>query len=150
MMKFKDLDDLKVIKKSEIRATSQLSELAKVLAWFEQFNHPPVPRYIWLQCQLAIAEGFTNAVRHAHKNQPAELPIKIEVTVFAQHLEIRIWDYGQPFNLEEWLKQKSIPDDEDIGGRGLLLLQKIADFLSYTPVSERGNCLLILKNYPSQ
>lgn len=139
-----------MIQKSEILATSQLSDLAKVLAWFDQFNRSPVPRYIWLQCQLAIAEGFTNAVRHAHKNQPSELPIKIEVTVFDSHLEIRIWDYGQPFNLEEWLKGKTVADEEDIGGRGLLLLNQIADFLSYTPVSERGNCLLILKVYPSQ
>ena len=58
-----------------------------------------------MQGQLAVAEGFTNAVRHAHKGLPLETPIKLEVTVFNERLEIKIWDYGQPFDLEARVKE---------------------------------------------
>jgi serine/threonine-protein kinase RsbW len=53
-----------------------------------------------------VIEGFTNAVRHAHKNLPRETPIELEITVFNERLEIKIWDSGKPFDFKAKLKEE--------------------------------------------
>lgn len=147
-MESKDFGNLQVLQKADINVKTDLGVLSHVLAWFDQFNHPPVPKYVWMQCQLALAEGFTNAVRHAHKDQSSEIPIDIQVAIFAQRLEIRIWDRGKPFDLEEVLKNLPPVEEDAIGGRGLKLMQRIADALSYMPTTDNRNCLLMVKYYP--
>ena len=122
--------------------------LEQVLSWFDQLHQPFIPTKVWLQCQLAIAEGFTNAVRHAHKGLPTDVPIKIEVTLCPQHLELRIWDHGPPFDLEQWFQaHEQKVDSSSGGGRGLEILKKIADQLSYTRTDDNRNCLLLVKHY---
>jgi len=85
---------------------SQLDALNRIQAWFRQFCLQNEERYPWLahQCDrlnLALAEGFTNAVRHAHRGLPPETPIEIGLTLHEDWIEIRIWDYGRPFNPDE-------------------------------------------------
>uniref|UniRef100_UPI00342DEF05 ATP-binding protein n=1 Tax=Okeania sp. SIO2F4 TaxID=2607790 RepID=UPI00342DEF05 len=111
-------------------------------------HQAPIPKKVWLQCELALAEAFTNATRHAHKYLSTETPIDIEVKIYADKMEISIWDYGQPFDLLEWLKDQ--PNQTDIfvgGGRGIKLMYAIADDISYTRTSDNRNCLLIVKQY---
>ena len=93
-MDSKDGENLPVAKKFTLHLKTDLTLLYEVLQWFHQFNHPPVPYQTWMKCQLALAEAFTNAVRHAHKGLPPETPIDIEVSILAESLEIRIWDCG--------------------------------------------------------
>lgn len=134
--------------KASLQVNTDLDALAQVLDWFEQFNGSPIPAQTWMQCQLALAEGFTNAVRHAHRDQPVELAIDVEAQVFEDRIEIRIWDQGEPFDLNQRLE--SMPkelDSEAEGGRGLRLMERIADKLSYTRVQDTQNCLLIIKYY---
>lgn len=127
---------------------TDLRTLAQVLAWFDQFNHPTIPHPVWLQCQLALAEGFTNAVRHAHKDQARDTVIEIAVKVSNHSLEIRIWDFGVGFDLEQTLKKMSTELNHDAGGgRGLKLMQRMADQLSYTRTADHRNCLLIVKQF---
>ncbi len=134
--------------KSSQAFPSDLKALDQVLTWFDQFNQPSIPKKVWLQCQLALAEGFTNAVRHAHKNLPTNVLLDIEVTLFPQALELRIWDQGPPFDLEKRVQEfEKTVDEKAGGGRGIYLLQKIADKLSYTRTSDNRNCLLIVKAF---
>ena len=91
--------------KISLQVNTDVSALTKVLEWFEQLKDLSLPSETWLACQLALAEGFTNAVRHAHKNLPFETPIQLEVTVFAGRLEFRIWDCGQFFDLNAKLAE---------------------------------------------
>jgi serine/threonine-protein kinase RsbW len=138
-------------KKVKILVRTDLSLLAQVLGWFDQFKHPTLPHTVWLQCQLALAEGFTNAVRHAHQDKPSEIPIEIEVSTRTQAIEIRIWDQGSGFDLERSLN--AVPAFVDLlaeGGRGLKIIEKTADVFSYTRTADHRNCLLIIRNYPSQ
>lgn len=101
-----------------------------------------------MECQLALAEGFTNAVRHAHQGQPIDVPIDLEVRVFDDRIEIRIWDRGAPFNLQERLKCMPVEmDTEAEGGRGLRLMERITDHLSYTRTQDARNCLLMVKKF---
>ncbi|MEM1168675.1 MAG: ATP-binding protein [Cyanobacteria bacterium P01_H01_bin.35] len=147
MTNVKGSDKLPKFRKAYLQVHSDLTENDKVLSWFEQLHQAPIPKTVWLQCELALAEGFTNATRHAHKYLPTETPIDIEVTMYTDHLEIRIWDYGQPFDLTEWLKVQPDPDIFAPGGRGIKLMSAIADNISYTRTSDNRNCLLIAKNY---
>jgi len=140
---------LQPLKRANLQVNTDLNALTQVLAWFDQFNGPPIPSQTWLECQLALVEGFTNAVRHAHRGRPTELTIDMEVAIAAKCIELRIWDYGEPFDMLG--KIKSLPQEMDStaeGGRGLKLIQRIADFLSYTRSADERNCLLIIKDYP--
>ncbi len=122
--------------------------LAQVLAWFDQFYQPMVPQSIWLECRLALAEGFTNAVRHAHYGKPSATPIEIELILRPDAIELNIWDYGTGFDLETWLKQlPESTDSESAGGRGLKIIQQTADLFSYRAVDQQRNCLCIVKNF---
>jgi serine/threonine-protein kinase RsbW len=74
--------------------------------------------------------------------------VEIEVAVFAESLEMRIWDWGEPFDLEQKIKDMSEQDDIDSpGGRGLKLIKDIGDSISYERTADGRNCLSIVKNY---
>ena len=135
------------LQKAFFQVNTDLNALAEVLSWFDQFKGPPLSDRDWLQCQLMLAEAFTNAVRHAHKGRPVELLIDIEVMTFAEQIEMRLWDWGDPFNLTDLLECLPLAfEQESEGGRGLQLMRKLADALSYTRLDDR-NCLLIVKHY---
>jgi len=139
---------LQLLQKAFLQVNTDLNALAQVLAWFDQFNSPPVPDGTWMRCQLALVEGYTNAVRHAHQNKPVDTPIEMEVKIYEDSLEIRIWDCGPPFDLHK--KLQAMPqklDTEAEGGRGLRLMQRIADRLSYERLADGRNCLTIIKQY---
>lgn len=146
-MKIFRVSTLQVLHKAFIQVNTDLDALAQVLEWFDQFNNPPTPAQVWMQCQLALAEGFTNAVRHAHEGQPSDMLIDLEGQLFGDRIEIRIWDQGAPFDLYDRLHQMPKEmDTEAEGGRGLRLMERIADHLSYTRTDSR-NCLLIVKKF---
>ncbi|NEO32436.1 MAG: ATP-binding protein [Symploca sp. SIO3C6] len=148
MVDLKGFEQLKNLQKSLKQVSTDLKALDQLLLWFDQLNQPYIPKKVWLQCQLALAEGFTNAVRHAHKNFSSNAPIDVEVTICVNSLEMRIWDLGPPFDLEQWLEnQNKNVDQEAGGGRGIAILHKIADKLSYTRTDDNRNCLLIVKGY---
>jgi serine/threonine-protein kinase RsbW len=136
-----------VIQTIQLQVKTDLNELVEVLAWFNQLHQDYIPKIDWLKCQTALAEAFTNVVRHAHKNLPYETAIKLEASLASDYLEFKIWDYGAQYDLDHEIS--ILPDEVEetaIGGRGLYLLKEIADRLSYTRTGDR-NCLLLVKNY---
>jgi serine/threonine-protein kinase RsbW len=147
-IEIKDSEKLPVLKKADLQVNTGLNGLDQVLSWFSRLYEPRIPTSVWIRCQLALAEGFTNAVRHAHKGKPADLPVDIQVAVFAEFVEIKIWDWGDRFDLES--KITNISETVDLaasGGRGLKLMKDIADSLSYVRMADGRNCLSIAKNY---
>jgi serine/threonine-protein kinase RsbW len=131
-----------------LQVKTDLNTLPFVLKWFNE-NYPVIiPGNIWIQCQTILAEGLTNAIRHAHCNQDVETPILIEVEVQERSLKMCIWDQGDAFDLDLKLASISqIVDQEQIGGRGLWLIQLLADEVSYIRFPDDCNCLLIIKNF---
>ena len=135
--------------KVHFKVSTSLESLDQVLSNFDKVQHTQIPQQDWWKCRLALTEGFTNAVRHAHKNLAEDIPIEIQLTLRQQRLEIRIWDYGKPFNLNKFAhNQPHIENNWSEHGRGISILQQIADCLSYerTDANTR-NCLLIVKNF---
>jgi serine/threonine-protein kinase RsbW len=132
----------------EIEVKSDLQAVDLVLLQFNNIYHSTILQQDWLQCQLALVEGFTNAIRHAHKNLPLETPIIIQIALDTEKMTIRIWDYGNPFNLEHFIAKvsknnRSWPES----GKGIAIMYKIADILRYDRVSATQNCLLIVKYF---
>lgn len=125
--------------------TSNLQEIERVLLQFNRLYQTRILQQDWLQCQLALVEGFTNAVRHAHRNLPPETPITISIAVKSDRLITKIWDYGEPFDLIGFIAQKVKTDNWLGSGRGTDLIGKIADEVSYDRVSPQQNCLKMTK-----
>jgi len=133
---------------SHIDTLTDAEALKTVLAWFDQFQGGPMPHRVWLECQLALTEGFTNAVRHAHAQLPASTPIAIEVCLGLDAIDIRIWDRGPGFDIGAVLKEKlAVTDRDSEGGRGLKIIYLVADTMSYNPLPKQGNCLHIHKRF---
>ena len=139
---------MKVLQSITIEVPSSLQELDRVLIQFDQIEQDFIPLRDWLQCRLALAEGFTNAVRHAHQNLPASLPIKIEVFLRSTAMEIRIWDYGAAFDLHGFIAETSRKHADWLSsGRGIPLLNKISHQLNYYRTQQQQNCLIIVKKF---
>jgi serine/threonine-protein kinase RsbW len=142
------LNSLNVLHHDSLVIPSDLHRLQRVLDWFERQRLPSIDEQTWLQCQLALSEGFTNAVTHAHQNLPPETLVTIEVAIFTHYLEIHVWDQGPPFDLKAQLRKiKTSLDLDRPRGRGLMLLQKIAQRLQYCRTTDGRNCLSIIKPY---
>jgi len=93
-----------------LQVNTDLNALTRVLEWFEQLKELSIPNEVWWKFQLALAEGFTNAVRHAHKNLPVETPVQLEIIVFNGRLELKVWDCGPYFDFDAKLKETLAAD----------------------------------------
>lgn len=139
---------MSILKQSTYETQTDPKALKRVLSWFDDFHSLPIPQEDWLQCQLALIEGFTNAVRHAHKGLPRDTPIAIEVFVTDTYLDIKIWDRGPGFDFQTMLdrKLKTTRSDSE-GGRGLRIMYRVADFVEYSQAPDQRNCLHIRKYF---
>ena len=139
---------MKLSQRASLQVSTDLNALVDVLSWFDQFQDSLLPYDVWLQCQLAIAEGFTNAVRHAHRNKSPDTPVDLEVEIHSDLLEIRIWDQGPGFDIDHYFRTRPLKVDENAeGGRGLSLMHQIADTLQYSRTNDQRNCLCISKRF---
>lgn len=141
---------------SSLQVQTDLPALEKVLQWFEQFYLSPLPSKIWEDCQQVLVEGFTNVVRHAHQHLPSTTNIDIELAIFDCYLEIKIWDWGPPFDwqgelqrrLEEESQRKPEEKIDQVGGWGLIWIYRLTDDVQYFRTRDHRNCLLMRKNLP--
>ena len=139
---------MKVLRIIEIEVPSDLNALSQVLFQFNQIYQDFIPLRDWLQCRIAVAEGFTNAVKHAHKDLSTDISIRIEVVLKKTAMEIRIWDYGATFDLQNYIAKTSRQNQNWLAsGRGIPILDKISDHLEYYRSDNQQNCLLIIKKF---
>ena len=142
------LGALELLKQSSYETKTDPKALKGVLSWFDSFHDLSIPQEVWLQCQLALIEGFTNVVRHAHEGLPAETPIEIAITVTTEYLDMKIWDRGPGFDFDAMLNRKLKTTNHDSeGGRGLRIMYRVADTVEYSKTIDRRNCLHIQKHF---
>jgi serine/threonine-protein kinase RsbW len=140
---------LDMVQRDHLTVNSELKLLNQVQQWFEQFCKQNLPHLrssddlLLYRLNLALAEGFTNAVRHAHHALPPETTIDIGLTLWVDRIEIRIWDWGKPFDPDS-LKEPE-PGTLQVGGYGWFLLRRLADQVTYERHANSRNCLLIVK-----
>jgi serine/threonine-protein kinase RsbW len=138
------------MQKHSLQVKTDIYDLTTVQKWFEQFvssKDIAVPQNFLQQMNLLLAEGFANVIYHAHEHLP------LETILFTDGMELRIWDFGQPFDLLKKLQeiqgqQIDLADIDNLptGGRGLLITKAIADKFSYERINNR-NCLNIYKKF---
>ncbi|NJN30569.1 MAG: ATP-binding protein [Synechococcales cyanobacterium RM1_1_8] len=126
-----------------------MHNLAVVLSWFEVLKPLLGNEMAWQQGRIALAEGFTNAVRHAHRGLPPETPILLVAQVGADELVLEIWDQGQFFDLERFVSQLPPSSRDAEGGRGLRLIYEVADQVDYRRFYGDSNRLRIVKQLQS-
>ena len=135
-------------KQAHLTVSSQLEELSAVQQWFQTLIAGFAADTPWVdkqfdQLNLALAEGFTNAVRHAHANLPGTTPIDIELSLQPEAIEIRIFDRGAPFDPNSLAEPQ--PGSLREGGYGWFLLRRLADRVTYDCERDQRNCLRIVK-----
>ncbi len=152
--------ELDMFERDRLTVSSYLEELASVQQWFRALisrlaEKTPSVDDQFDQLNLALAEGFTNAVRHAHADLPGDTPIEIELVLQPERIEICIFDQGAPFDPNSLSEPK--PGALREGGYGWFLLRRLADQVTYdrtaissaatTDESDRSqrNCLRIVK-----
>ncbi len=123
--------------------TSDLGQINDLQAWFSHLVDRHTQNVAKLESKLsrlnlALVEGFSNAVRHAHAGLPQETTIKVEVDVEADSVIVRIWDTGKPFNPDTLIEP--LPGTLRKGGYGWFLLRRLVDRVSYDRLGDR-NCL---------
>jgi serine/threonine-protein kinase RsbW len=141
---------LSAMQQDHLTVKSELKLLNQVQQWFDQFCRQHLSQLGWsptqLSClKLALAEGFTNAVRHAHHALPPETTIEIDICLWIDRLEIKIWDHGKPFNPDAIAEPE--PGTLQVGGYGWFLLRRLADRVVYERGADGRNCLLIVKYF---
>ncbi|HEY9880175.1 MAG TPA: anti-sigma regulatory factor [Leptolyngbyaceae cyanobacterium] len=131
--------------------SSRLDVLTQVQYWFKDVCRSWDTDTTWIskyvdRLTIALTEGFTNAVRHAHAELPPETTINIDLALGRDRIEIRIWDHGQPFDPE--MLQEPEPGALLDGGYGWFLLRRLADRVTYQRVKDGRNCLSIVQTAP--
>lgn len=141
-----------MLRHTHLTVRSEISVLAKVQDWFRRFCGPNLSQLFWLRhhfslLHLVLTEGVSNAVRHAHQALPSETEIDIDLALWEDRIEIRVWDRGEPFDpdsIEE--PELGVPR---LGGYGWFLIRRFSDRVSYERWQDGRNCLLIVKEgYP--
>jgi serine/threonine-protein kinase RsbW len=132
--------------------SSDLTALNELQAWFRRLCHSSEAQWSELEdtvyrINLALAEGFTNAVRHAHAGLPIETSIEVQVSLADNQVEIQIWDAGRPFNPDTL--EEPLPGTLRLGGYGWFLLRRLMDKVSYDRAGDR-NCLHMVKSCRSE
>ncbi|WP_035985334.1 ATP-binding protein [Leptolyngbya sp. KIOST-1] len=133
---------------AHLQVASQLDVITQVQRWFRDTCRSLEGESAWVgshcdRLALALTEGFTNAVRHAHAHLPPETGIDIDLALDTDQVEIRIWDYGDPFNPE--LLPEPQPGELLESGYGWFLLRRLADKVTYYRSQDGRNCLSIVK-----
>jgi serine/threonine-protein kinase RsbW len=135
-----------MLRLERLKVKSDLTVQAQVQEWFEQFCLNYISQKYssdrrFYRLNLALAEGFSNAVRHAHQELPSDTIIEIELAINDKHIEIRIWDQGKPFNPD--VLEEPLPGTLCKGGYGWFLLRRAADRVVYERCHDGRNCLVI-------
>jgi serine/threonine-protein kinase RsbW len=94
--------------------------------------------------QLCLEELVVNVILHAVPPTTAPLTVAIRIQPSGAALELVVEDNGGPFDPTQAASSSAAPDlsSEAIGGRGLLLVGKFAQALTYSRVNEHNRIAL--------
>lgn len=84
------------------------------------------------EIRLAVDEAYTNIIKHAYKNSPAQ-PVTVTWGNDDEKLWISITDEGEGFNPEEYQAPDILKKikNKQRGGMGVFLIQKLMDKVQY-------------------
>jgi serine/threonine-protein kinase RsbW len=95
--------------------------------------------------RLALAEAYSNVVRHAHRDQP-NLPILFRLEVKDRDVALEIWDRGNGYNISNYIEPS--PEEKQESGYGWLIMQRLMDRVEYRLQVNGLNCLKLETSLP--
>jgi serine/threonine-protein kinase RsbW len=139
---------------NHLAVASDLDAMDTVLGWFEGIPHADVPSLLWLQGQMALVEGFTNAVRHAHADLDPPPDVQLSVSLSDGEFSLEVTDHGRPFDLASALAQLEAEapgiEDDPLAREahwGLFLMMKLRRdhgwTITYRRQEDDRNCLCL-------
>lgn len=137
--------------KTELHIPSDLKFLAVVEHWLLNCLELELGDSVdWTRqasrIRLAIVEAYSNAVRHAHKEQ-SHLPVLLRVELKEREMVLEIWDRGNGFDLSTYLPPK--PEAKQEGGYGWLIMNRLMDRVEYQLQVDGRNCLKLETRLPA-
>ncbi len=99
----------------------------------EQLQIAPDRRY---EIELALGEAATNVVRHAYPHPGNQYHVEIEITT--ESVRLLVQDQGQGFARGA----VPAPDESQLGGRGVQLIEQVADAAWFECVKGDGTRLV--------
>jgi serine/threonine-protein kinase RsbW len=99
----------------------------------EQLQISPDRRF---EIELALGEAATNVVRHAYPNPGHQYRVELEID--EEKVCLIVLDQGQGFAREA----VPSPVDEQVGGRGIQLIEQVADAAWFECVTGEGTRLV--------
>jgi serine/threonine-protein kinase RsbW len=97
--------------------------------------------------RLVLVEAYSNVVRHAHHDQP-NLPVLMRLELRHRDIYLEIWDHGQGYDLSTYLPPN--PQDQQDGGYGWLILNRLMDKVEYRLQVNGRNCLMLEATLPEE
>lgn len=138
-----------IMTQSSLQVPTDLNALEEILRWFETVTLTHLPEDSLEKCKIVLTEAFTNTVRHAHRQLAQTTPIDMEVMILSDSIEMRVWDVGEPFDLNATLDYVRHLHKKDPlkyeGKRGLLFMSKLTDELDYQRTPDQRNCTIMKK-----
>lgn len=136
--------------KSELHVPSDLNFLSIVENWLLECLKVQLGESVdWSRqssrLRLALVEAYSNAVRHAHKEQ-ANLPVLLRLELKGRDLSLEIWDQGEGFDMSTYLAPN--PSAKQEGGYGWLIMNRLMDKVEYQLQVDGANCLKLEATLP--
>jgi anti-sigma regulatory factor (Ser/Thr protein kinase) len=88
------------------------------------------------EIELALGEAATNVVRHAYPHPGHQYRVELEIS--ADKVCLMVLDQGQGFARDA----VPDPDEDQLGGRGIQLIEQIADVAWFECVKGQGTKLI--------
>jgi serine/threonine-protein kinase RsbW len=89
---------------------------------------------------VSTLEGVNNAIVHGNGSDPDKM-VKVEIGFVRNELKIKISDEGKGF-IPENVPDPTIPQNrEELNGRGVFLMSRLADKIKY---SKKGNIVTLI------
>jgi serine/threonine-protein kinase RsbW len=93
-----------------------------------------------LNFRVGVTEALANAVLYGNGSQ-SEKPVRVEVSLDYERVEVCVHDEGAGFD-PDGVPDPTLPEyRERTGGRGVFLIRKLMDEVSY---NERGNAVRLV------
>lgn len=129
----------------ELTIQSTFDDLENVVDQTEAFfsEHSDNPEFIYTAVLLA-SEAVTNAIEHGNKSN-ASRKVRITFLNREKDMEMRVEDEGDGFvreDIPDPLSEENILDD---GGRGIFLIERLADEVRYEQGGRRVVIVLTKK-----
>ncbi len=99
---------------------------------------------VFYTIQLSLWEMFANIITHSQQNDEQKMDLTVSWT--EKQVSLVFLDHGIGFDSSDTISSASISEVDQIGGRGLYLIQSLAEHFSYDETGRQATIILSRNN----